>query len=66
MRNHTSVYDKSDPQHSRHDCNIEIYDAIGLLVGLTCEYFYSWTHICPLIQIGKQLDLDTIRLPTFS
>ena len=41
MRNYTSIYDKSDPQHSRHDRKIEIYEATGVLVGLTCEYFYS-------------------------
>ena len=39
MQNYTCIYDKSDPEHSRHDRKIEIYEAIGLLVGLTCKLF---------------------------
>ena len=37
MRNYSCIYDKSNPGHSRHDRKIEIYEAIGLLVGLTCK-----------------------------
>ena len=37
MRNYTCIFEKSDPEHSRHGCKIEIYEAIGLLVGLTCK-----------------------------
>ena len=39
MRNYTCIYDKADPEHSRHDCEVEIYEAIGVIVGLTCKYF---------------------------
>ena len=36
MWNYSCIYDKSDPEHSRHD-KIEIYEAVGLLFGLTCK-----------------------------
>ena len=39
MRNYTCIYDKADPEHSRRDCKVEIDEAIGVIVGLTCKYF---------------------------
>ena len=36
-QNYTCIYDKSNPAHSRCDRKIEIYEAIGLLVSLTCK-----------------------------
>ena len=44
MQNYTFIYDKSDPEHDNQDKKICVYETIGALLGLDCEYFNDTTR----------------------
>ena len=44
MQNYTFIYDKSDPEHADRDKKIHVFETIGALLGLDCEYFNDRTR----------------------